>query len=235
MTPLVIIGTGGHARELHAIVEALENQAPDEFSMVGWLDSNTAQHGQQVHGLPVRGGLEWLQGHPEVEVVVGIGAPAVRRRVTRQVQALGHERFATLVHPSAVVGQRVKLGAGAVVCPGVIVTADAQLGAHVHLNTGCVVTHDDVLGDFSTVSPRAVVAGNVILGEGVEVGMNASIIQGRRIGAWSVIGAQGCVIDDLPANVIAVGAPAKVIKERAVGWQDQLTPLPARRIDRMGT
>jgi len=40
------------------------------------------------------------------------------------------------------------------------------------------------------------------------------VIQGRTVGAWSVIGAGAVVIRDLPDGVTAVGVPAEIIKRR---------------------
>jgi acetyltransferase EpsM len=44
--------------------------------------------------------------------------------------------------------------------------------------------------------------------------MCASVIQGRTVGAWSVVGAGTVVIHDLPDGVTAVGVPAEIIKRR---------------------
>ena len=52
----------------------------------------------------------------------------------------------------------------------------------------------------------------VVLGDGCWIGENACII-GARIGKNSVIGANAVVTCDIPDYSVAVGAPAKVIKQ----------------------
>lgn len=56
--------------------------------------------------------------------------------------------------------------------------------------------------------------GGISLGDDVWIGANATILDGVRIGEGSVIGAAAMVNKEIPSYSIAVGAPAKVIKER---------------------
>lgn len=53
----------------------------------------------------------------------------------------------------------------------------------------------------------------VHIGANVWIGENVSILPGVKIGDGSIIGAGSVVTKDIPKNVIAVGAPARVIKE----------------------
>ena len=52
----------------------------------------------------------------------------------------------------------------------------------------------------------------ITLGENVWVGGGSTILSGVTIGANSVIGAGSVVTKDIPANVIAAGNPARVIR-----------------------
>lgn len=53
--------------------------------------------------------------------------------------------------------------------------------------------------------------GRVIIGNNVFIGAGALILPGVTIGDNCVIGAQAVVTKDIPANSLAVGAPAKVV------------------------
>ncbi len=215
---IVIVGTGGHAREIHELIEDINAEGPAAWEILGWLDSNAARHGATVHDLPVLGDVDWLPANPDVYVTVAIGAPPVRRRVVERVRAVGHTRFATLIHPTALIGRRVEIGEGTVICAGVITSTDYRLGQHVLLNRMATVAHDDDLHDFVTIAPSTVISGNVTIGEGTDLGTNATVNQGVEIGAWTIVGSGAVVTKSLPANCTAVGAPAKPIKERPEGW-----------------
>jgi acetyltransferase-like isoleucine patch superfamily enzyme len=54
----------------------------------------------------------------------------------------------------------------------------------------------------------------VRVGFGADIGMNATILPGVRVGAHAIIGAGAVVIHDIPAYAVAVGVPARVIKDR---------------------
>lgn len=53
----------------------------------------------------------------------------------------------------------------------------------------------------------------IIVGKNVWIGSNSTILQGVRIGDNAVIAAGAVVTKDIPANVVAGGVPAKVIKD----------------------
>lgn len=216
-TRLAIWGTGGFAREVLQIAEDCRAEG-EAIEVAGFLDGNPDVHGTTVHEYPVLGDQRWLASHPDVSLVIGVGNPVFKHRILASVRDVGHERFATLRHPRSWIGRRVSLGEGSIICAGVMVTTDVEIGNHVILNLNATVGHDAVLEDLSTVAPGVNVSGNVRVGQGTDVGTGASIIQGIRVGAWSIVGAGSVAVRDLPANVTAVGVPAKVIKARNEGW-----------------
>jgi sugar O-acyltransferase (sialic acid O-acetyltransferase NeuD family) len=217
---LVIVGTGGHAREMLDVVEAI-NADRRRYNLLGFLDDAPERRGTSVRDSEVLGGVEWLAERPGSRplVVVGIGNPAVRRRVALRVARTG-ARSPTLVHPSASLTRRVTVGEGSILTARVVVTTDVRLGAHVHANIGVTVSHDCVIGDFATLAPGVHLAGNVLLGEGCDIGIGAVVIPSVRIGAWVVVGAGAVAIEPVPNNAIVVGVPARVIKTRPAGWHE---------------
>jgi acetyltransferase-like isoleucine patch superfamily enzyme len=63
-------------------------------------------------------------------------------------------------------------------------------------------------------------AAPVILGENVWLGSGVMIMKGVTIGAGAVIGAKALVSSDVPPGGIAVGIPARVIRQRQANAQD---------------
>ena len=209
MDRIVILGAGGHGREICDVIEAINLRGPC-FDVAGFLDDRVPD--ERRLRAPYLGTLDAL-GSIDAHFVVGIGDGAVRRKVAG-VASLVAQGAPPLVHPSSTVGSLISLGAGTVICGQASVTTNVTIGQHVSLNPGCTVGHDAVLEDFVTVLPGASISGNVHLEEGCMVGANATIIQGVRVGRGTWVGAGAAVIRDLPDHVTAVGVPARILARR---------------------
>ena len=217
MKTVVIIGSGGHAREVFGVLEALNAVAP-HYDVLGWLvEPGFGEVGGLVCDRPVLGDLDWLAGQPEARVLCAIGAPELRRRLVERARSFG-ARFCSAIHPQAVLTPRVTVGEGVVIAAGAVLTEAIHLGDHVIVNAGCTVSHDVVCEDFATLSPGVHVAGGAVLGEGCFVGTGASIVPRVRVGAWTTVGAGCAVVTDVPPNATVVGVPGRVIKTRSAGW-----------------
>lgn len=59
-----------------------------------------------------------------------------------------------------------------------------------------------------------------MIGDRVFLGQNVSVLGGVTIGDGAVIGAGAVVTRDIPANAVAVGIPATVIRVRSGEKQD---------------
>jgi sugar O-acyltransferase (sialic acid O-acetyltransferase NeuD family) len=215
--PLVIIGAGGFGREVHDVVESInEIGGVNGWDFLGFIDNHVeSPELLAARGASHLGGDEVLEHLPAgTQYVIAIGNGAVRRSLDARATALGLEA-AVLVHPTAWIGHhQVTLGPGTIVCAHVSITTNVHLGRHVHLNLNSTVGHDARLADYVTVNPGVNISGNVMLETEVMMGTGASVIQGRSVGAGSVIGAGAAVVRDIPAGVTAIGIPAKAIGPR---------------------
>lgn len=128
-------------------------------------------------------------------------------------------------------------------------------GAHVHFgkdvyaNFGLTLVDDGhiYVGDGVMFAPNVVVATaahpiepalrraamqynmDVHIGDNVWIGAGALIMPGVHIGENSVIGAGSVVTRDIPANVVAVGNPCRVLRE--IGERDKKYYYKDREID----
>jgi len=213
MTDVVIVGAGSLGRESLAIFLA-DNSVEGDWEVLGFLDEDSGKWGTRVCDKPVLGGLDWFSGADRLAVrtLCAIGDPCARRSVVQKLTRLG-VGFCTVIHPSVSFSPWVDVGVGCVIMAGSVLSTQVRIGAHVVINPGCTISHDSTLSDFCYISPGCNLTGNVVLDVGVSLGANVSVIPGKKVGAWSVVGAGAVVISDIPERVVAAGVPCEIKKE----------------------
>jgi sugar O-acyltransferase (sialic acid O-acetyltransferase NeuD family) len=209
-TPLLLVGAGGFARETLELVRAVNRQAP-AWEVLGVLDDDPARHGAEVGGVRVLGPSQAVHEHPDALVAACVASPGDPLRRLALVERLGlpPERYATLVHPAAVVAGSATLGPGCVLHATTVLTADVRLGAHVAVMPAVVLTHDDVVGDGVTFGAGARLAGGVVLERGAYVGAGALVREHVTVGEGSVLGMGAVVTTSVPAHEVWAGVPAR--------------------------
>jgi sugar O-acyltransferase (sialic acid O-acetyltransferase NeuD family) len=207
---LVIIGSGGHAREALDVVEAINAVVPT-YEMIGFLDDDAARVGTMVRGFAVRGPIEQLFELGEALYFIGIGNCAGRSRVARRLHGCA-ARATTLIHPHASLTAHCTLGQGALIAAGCVLTSSVTVGDHSHINVGASVSHDCTIEEFVHLAPGVRLAGNVTIRRGCEIGIGACVVPGIEVGEDTIVGAGAIVIRSLPARVTAVGVPARIIR-----------------------
>ena len=209
-TPLLLVGGGGFARETLELVRAVNAVTPT-WRVVGVLDDDPGMHGCRIHDAQVIGPSEAVHDHPDALVTACVASPGnpLGRLALAARLRLGPERYATLVHPSAVVPQSAWIGAGSVLHAGTVLTADVTLGAHVAVMPAVVLTHDDRVGDGVTFGAGACVAGGVTIEDGAYVGCGALLREHVVVGSGAVVGMGAVVTQSVPAGEIWAGVPAR--------------------------
>lgn len=193
---MILYGASGHAKVIIDILEA--NGQKIDFI----VDDNPAL--TELWGYEVRRNTGEYD-----EAIISIGSCEIRKKV---VEGLKVGKYATSVHPSAVVSPRATIDEGTVVMQGAIVQSCATIGKHCIVNTGASVDHDCEIGDFVHVAPHATVLGGVKVGEGSWIGAGAVVKQYVTVGENCMIGAGAVVLHDVPDGATVVGVPGKQIK-----------------------
>lgn len=207
---LLIVGAGGLGREVLEATRAAG--ATGLWRVVGFLDD--APPAERVDGVPVLGGLDDVGRYPDAHVVVCVGSATrnhMRRTVVERL-ALPPERYANVVHPSAVIPAATRLGNGTIVLAGVIATTPVSVGSHVTVMPGTILTHDDEVASFATFASGVRLSGGVRVGEGAYLGAGAVVREHLAIGAWATVGAGALVLEDVPPGEVWVGAPARRLR-----------------------
>ena len=125
------------------------------------------------------------------------------------------------IAPGAIVLGDVRIASGASIWFGTVIRGDNEpvdIRAGVNIQEGCTLHNDPgfplAVGEEATVGHRAILHGCDV-GSGALIGMGATIMNGAEIGANSIVGAGALVPEGIriPPNALAVGMPARVVRE----------------------
>jgi len=199
----VIIGAGGHGKVVADILLS------GGFSVAGFVDDDPISWGKTILGLPVLGATEDFRRFEPAGLVIAIGSNAARREIVGLLGSGVQDMWANAVHPRAIVASSARLGRGIVIAAGAVVNPDCELSDHCIINTGATVDHDSRIGPFVHLAPGAHLAGGVTVGEGAFLGIGSVVTPGCSIGEWATIGAGAVVVNDVPAEAVAKGVPAR--------------------------
>ena len=215
VSPLLLIGARGLAVEVAECARVLGREVLGCLEDDPGLAGETRPGGLEVLGTTdALGTIDALSQGPETQLVVCIGGGSARRRAVERLVASGvaPRRFATLVHPAAVVPEGADVGPGTVLLAGVVVTAPITIGAHVVAMPHVTLTHDDVVEDYVTLAAGVSLGGGVHVGTEAYLGMASSVHPKRRVGARATLGMGAVLLSDLPPGETWAGVPAARVR-----------------------
>ncbi len=126
------------------------------------------------------------------------------------------------IEPGSIIRDKVKIGKNAVIMMGAVINIGAEIGKNTMIDMNAVVGARGIIGDNAHVGAGTVLAGvleppsktPVIVEDGVLIGANVVVLEGVRIGKGAVVAAGSVVTEDVPANSVVAGTPARIIKEK---------------------
>ncbi|MGR8979427.1 MAG: NeuD/PglB/VioB family sugar acetyltransferase [Gammaproteobacteria bacterium] len=208
----VLWGSSGHAKVLADII-ALRG------GKVIALFDNDPKAVSVIPGVPLYIGMGGFLHWREVDCgdsLMGLAAiGGVRGKDRLHIQKCFRKHnvpVGTLVHPNASVCQSSFLGSGSQILAQSVVAADSYVGEACIINHGANVDHECVLGDGVHLAPAATLCGCVTLGDHVMIGAGAVILPRLQVGDNVIVGAGAVVTRDLPSGVVAVGNPARIVR-----------------------
>lgn len=171
---------------------------------MGFLDDDPTK--KEIHQIPVLGKIEDIQKYKDdFYFIIGIGDNQIRKKIAEGNPALN---YYTAIHPTAIIGEGVRIGNGTAVMAGTVINADAEIGEHCIINTSAVIEHECVIGDYTHISPQACLCGNVHVGEECHVGAGSTVINNINIIEDTIIGAGSVVIKNITKEGTYIGIPA---------------------------
>lgn len=223
MKKLVIVGGIGNGAVALSTVVDINNSEDgyDTWEVLGFLNDSADK--AQVEGFPWLGPIESASVHrlrscKDVYFLWTLFSTQLRQDMAVRLLGLGIERekWATLVHPTAVVSRFAEIRRGVIVHPLSCVGPGVVIGDHVQLFGQSFVGHDTRVRNYAYLANGARISSFVTLDEGAYIGMGASVREFVQVGKWAIVGMGAVVLENVEPHTTVVGVPAREIR-RGVG------------------
>jgi sugar O-acyltransferase (sialic acid O-acetyltransferase NeuD family) len=209
---MIVIGAKGFAKEVLEVLHEL-----NDLNHLSFYDDVNLDMPEILYGkFPILKSITEAQDYfnsVDNRFTIGIGNPVLRKKLYDKFTAIGGEFVSVISSSSSIGSYDVEIGIGSNVLSGAIFSNSTKIGIGCIIYYNSIITHDCVLGDFVEVSPSSTILGRATIGSFTQIGCNSTILPNIKIGSNVVVGAGSVVTKDLPDNCVAVGVPAKVIKE----------------------
>lgn len=213
MKNIIICGAGDCGKEWAAFIEQI-NKIQPTYNIVGMLDKANLV-GSKCWKYDIIGTDEDFASLVEKYDAYAVTATQkwkIRKKIVEMNPSFA--RWATIIHPSAVIDDSVTIGMGTVVGPGAVINVDAKIGKHCIISSSSTVGHDCIVGDYASLMPGCVCCGHTQIGEMAYISTNASVIPGVKVGIDSVIGVASTALEDVPDKVMIFGNPGRITMKR---------------------
>lgn len=207
MKKIVIVGSGGFAKEVAFLIEDI-NKKHNCWHFLGYIDETVGENNGKYQ---VFQNDDWLLScKEEIYVVIGLGNPSLVKKLHSKFSQNKNIHFPNLIHPT-VIGdwERIKLGCGNIICAGNIFTTDIEIGSFNIFNLSCTIGHDSKIGSYNVINPTVNISGGVKINNEILIGTGSQILQYLEIVDKSTIGAGAVLTKSATEQGIYIGSPAK--------------------------
>lgn len=202
---LLIIGASGHGRVVADIAMKM-----NKWQQIAFLDDDENIQSRMLIEIIGKSNDAFTYIN-DYDIFVAIGNNKTREKIQTKLETEG-ANLPILIHPSAIIGEKVEVGVGTVVMAGVVINCCSRIGEGCIINTGATIDHDNVIEDYVHISPGVHLAGIVRVSKGTWIGIGAVVSNNINIKSGCKIGAGTVVVKDINESGTYVGVPAKKLK-----------------------
>ena len=91
------------------------------------------------------------------------------------------------------------------------ISRDTTISNNCYLHSNCLINHDCNLSDNVVFAPGVISAGTCSFGKHSQIGMNAVLHQGLKVGAFVMVGMNATVTREIPDFALSFGSPSKTV------------------------
>ena len=210
MKNLIIIGTGGFAREVfwHA---QMASGFDSEWTFKGFIDGDVKLSAEDYAKLPeegkILGDIDSYEIDADDVFTCAVGIPSVRKKLIEKILARGG-KFINIISERAHILPAAKIGNGVIVGLGNGISDNVTLGDFTIINNVSYLGHDVTVGKYTCIMSHVDVGGRTTIGENVFIGSGAILLPNVKIGDGAYVGTGSVVLKKVRAGAKVFGNPA---------------------------
>lgn len=213
MNKLIIIGGYGNGTVVASTVEDI-NRMGEKWEIIGFLNDFE----KKINDYPVIGPIhydtvqKYLNDRNTYFLYTLISTKYREAHLDKLLDLkIPEDRFATIIHPTAVISKFSTIGQGVSIQPFVSVGPNVNIANHVQIFAQSLVGHNAKLDNYTYVANNSCIGANVHLQEGAYMGTNSTTIENITLGRWCLVGIGAVVLKNVLPYTKVVGNPAREI------------------------
>lgn len=207
---LGIYGAGGLGREVYELANVI-NSHNNCWDKIFFIDDGELITNPRNALVIKFENLKDKFNSENVEVCIAIGEPFIRKVLFDKLSN-NNISISTLIHPQVDIPKSTIIGKGTIINKFTSISCDSVIGENVYIHPMACIGHDSIIGNHAIISSFVDVAGDCNVGDCAFLAINVIMKQGTSIGGNSIVGLASVVHRDIKEGVIALGNPARPMK-----------------------
>lgn len=188
------------------------------YKIGGLIHYNDERTGEIYHGFNIIGSFsqclvpDFVTGNI---FALSMGDLKIKDELFHTIKKMGGF-LPSLLHPTSVISRFAEIGEGVLVQSLCLVEASCRIRNNSTIVAGSIIHHNTEIGYDNLISGNVVMGAYCTTGEKVHIGQGATVVSGKveYIGDNSILGAGAVLLNNMEANSIYVGNPARLLRKR---------------------
>ncbi|OFX68920.1 MAG: hypothetical protein A2X12_05260 [Bacteroidetes bacterium GWE2_29_8] len=195
MKKIIIFGMGDFARFVHYYFTEVANE-----TVVGFTVDKDCLKTDSFLGLPVIPfeDINTMFPPDNYKIFIALAYKELNRNREKKYKEakLKGYKFASFIHPTAIIAKNAKLGDNLLILENNIIQPFVKVGNNVIMWGSDFIGHDSIIEDNCFLSINVIIGGYVKISANSFLGLNSTIKNTVNVGKFNIIGASAVILKD---------------------------------------
>ncbi|MFW5886283.1 MAG: hypothetical protein ACOCUL_00865 [Bacteroidota bacterium] len=201
MKNIIIFGGKGNGTVLlNTLIDI--NKSEKKYNIIGFVN-NQWKSIQTIEGFPVLGDIEHLDELIQkynasfINCISSVNTMNIVEELFDDKYTKIQKRLISIIHPTANIGQNVKIGKGCFIGPQTYIGQNSNISDHCFIHAQCYIARDSCLGKYNYLAPKVYIGAEVETQNSVYFGVGSLIKERLKIGKQAIIGMGAIIVNNI--------------------------------------